>query len=279
MSRAIAASSSAPWLSTSSSANVIGISHVEPPRERRDGLDREGALGDLLACGEHVGELACPSPSATPSEVLRDCRLLAVSIRSPMPDKPVKVAALAPLARPRRIVSASPSVISVARAFSPSLRPAAMPLAMRDHVLHHPAEGGADHVVAEVNAEVRVRDLPRERSPDRPVRAGERHAAGQVGGDLARERGAGQHGDHRARAASRRAPRASARSCRARCPSSNSRPASRRRSERPHVAGDRAHMLRRHGHQDEILVLRRLAEVVRGADAGHEAARRSGRAD
>src|SRR5579875_991020 len=71
-----------------------------------------------------------PSPSAMPSDRLRDCRLVQVSVRSPSPERPIRVSALPPLATARRTISASPRVISAARALSPNFLPMTMPQAI-----------------------------------------------------------------------------------------------------------------------------------------------------
>ena len=68
--------------------------------------------------------------SCSPTVRLRDRLPVAVSTRSPKPDRPMNVSARAPRATPRRVISAKPRVISAARAFSPRFRPSAMPVAM-----------------------------------------------------------------------------------------------------------------------------------------------------
>mmetsp|Transcript_62038 Transcript_62038/g.146937 ORF Transcript_62038/g.146937 Transcript_62038/m.146937 type:complete len:261 (-) Transcript_62038:128-910(-) len=79
-----------------------------------------------------------PSPwaSSRPTRRLRDRSPVAVSTRSPKPDRPMKVSALAPRARPSRSISARPRVINAARAFRPgasgaaALRPSQTPTAI-----------------------------------------------------------------------------------------------------------------------------------------------------
>jgi hypothetical protein len=73
---------------------------------------------------------ARPWPSAAPSDVLREVSEAQVSTRSPRPQSPESVSAFAPMARPKRVSSAKPRVMSAARAPSPSLRPSATPPAM-----------------------------------------------------------------------------------------------------------------------------------------------------
>ena len=71
-----------------------------------------------------------PSPMALPSEKLRLLVEEQVSTRSPSPDRPASVSRRAPMARPKRIISAKPRAISAARAFWPSPRPSTTPQAM-----------------------------------------------------------------------------------------------------------------------------------------------------
>ena len=52
-----------------------------------------------------------------------------VATRSPRPARPAKVRGSAPMAMPRRVISARPRVMRDARVFSPSPLPEAMPQA------------------------------------------------------------------------------------------------------------------------------------------------------
>src|SRR5439155_96961 len=70
-----------------------------------------------------------PRPSSTPREWLRDSGPVAVRIRSPIPARPAKVAGSAPRATPSRVISASPRVISAARALCPRPSPSRIPAA------------------------------------------------------------------------------------------------------------------------------------------------------
>ena len=63
---------------------------------------------------------------------------VAVSTRSPKPDKPMKVSGLAPSATPRRVISARPRVIKAARALRPRFMPSTMPVAIASTFLTAP---------------------------------------------------------------------------------------------------------------------------------------------
>src|SRR5581483_11927094 len=71
-----------------------------------------------------------PCPRLTPNEKLRELLLVAVSTRSPSPDRPIKVSRLAPNASPSRVNSAKLRARRAARAFSPSPMPSTTPQAM-----------------------------------------------------------------------------------------------------------------------------------------------------
>ena len=68
-------------------------------------------------------------PIRIPARLLRLCILAQVTIRSPIPDKPENVAKSAPIARPSRVISAIPLVISAALVLSPYPKPSAIPAA------------------------------------------------------------------------------------------------------------------------------------------------------
>ncbi|KAB2889682.1 MAG: FAD-dependent oxidoreductase, partial [Burkholderiaceae bacterium] len=76
-----------------------------------------GDLAPLVARAELV-IVAAPMAALRGLLVqLRGCPVpVAVSTRSPRPDRPMKVSARAPSARPRRVISARPRVMSAARA-------------------------------------------------------------------------------------------------------------------------------------------------------------------
>src|SRR5881396_3591824 len=70
-----------------------------------------------------------PCPSATPRVRLRDKAPVAVRMRSPIPARPANVIGCAPSFTPRRVISASPRVISAARVLKPSPSPSRIPAA------------------------------------------------------------------------------------------------------------------------------------------------------
>src|SRR3954468_45687 len=71
-----------------------------------------------------------PLPIATPKAKLREAGLVAVSTRSPSPERPISVSRRAPSASPKRRNSAKLRAISAARALSPNPMPSTMPQAM-----------------------------------------------------------------------------------------------------------------------------------------------------
>ena len=77
-----------------------------------------------------ISSKVLPSPSAAPSEKLRDFMLELVRNKSPTPHIPIRVARSAPSALPRRAISVRPRVTRAHRALSPMPRPIITPLAM-----------------------------------------------------------------------------------------------------------------------------------------------------
>ena len=71
-----------------------------------------------------------PNPSCSPTVRLRLNGLRHVVTRSPIPASPANVWASPPIATPRRLSSANPRVITIARVLSPTPSPWAMPHAM-----------------------------------------------------------------------------------------------------------------------------------------------------
>src|SRR6476661_3058266 len=71
-----------------------------------------------------------PRPSAMPSAKLRDCGLEQVRIRSPRPESPAMVSPRAPQARPSRVSSEKPRVVSAPCADAPNFLPTTIPAAM-----------------------------------------------------------------------------------------------------------------------------------------------------
>ncbi|MNL71034.1 hypothetical protein D3C87_1961200 [compost metagenome] len=68
--------------------------------------------------------------SRRPTWKLRESGEKHVAIKSPMPDRPLKVAGLAPRCTPRRDISARPRVSKSALVLSPKPRPLARPAAI-----------------------------------------------------------------------------------------------------------------------------------------------------
>ena len=110
--------------------------------------------------------------------------------RSPRPERPASVSARAPLARPKRVISAKPREISAARAFWPSR--AALDHAAGDgeHVLDRAADLGAGDVVGQIGPEAgpgdarrpAARRAPGPRPPGSPRSAGRRRPRGRRSG-------------------------------------------------------------------------------------------------
>src|SRR5437773_12350302 len=80
-----------------------------------------------------------PCPSATPRVRLRDKAPVAVRMRSPIPARPANVTGCAPSLTPRRVISASPRVISAARVLKPSPSPSRIPAASAITFFNAPA--------------------------------------------------------------------------------------------------------------------------------------------
>ena len=120
-------------------ADRVDDRHVDAERlggalQHRGG---EGAFGHGPAVGEQLGgpgALAEPLPRLK----LRELTDEQVRTRSPSPARPASVSARAPLARPKRVISAKPREISAARAFWPSRRPSTTPQAMASTFLTAP---------------------------------------------------------------------------------------------------------------------------------------------
>src|SRR5208282_3649709 len=79
-----------------------------------------------------------PRPRLKPKVKLRDCGLEHVSSKSPRPERPIIVSALAPYARPKRTSSAKPRVVSAAAALAPRPRPLTIPAAIASTFLAAP---------------------------------------------------------------------------------------------------------------------------------------------
>ena len=176
---------------------------------------------------------ASPCASSRPTRRLRDRSPVAVSTRSPRPDRPMKVSARAPSATPRRVISARPRVISAARAFSPgrrgspSLRRQAVDQAGGDgqHVLHRAADLDADRVGRAVDAQrLAVEGLHRGVA-QRRVAAGGDQRRRLAARHLEREARARQHAGRAPAAAARARSRGRARRCRLRSPCTATAPA------------------------------------------------------
>ena len=79
-----------------------------------------------------------PLPSCSPTNLLRLCLLIHVTIKSPMPERPEKVSGLAPRAIPRREISAIPRVMMAALVLSPNFAPSIIPAPIAITFLMHP---------------------------------------------------------------------------------------------------------------------------------------------
>ena len=110
-------------------------------RARRRARSTIGALRTPSATWPRSARMrasALPPASSTPTVRLRDRSPVAVSTRSPSPDRPMKVSASAPRATPSRVISARPRVTSAARALRPRPMPSAMPVAIASTFLTAP---------------------------------------------------------------------------------------------------------------------------------------------
>ena len=161
----------------------------------------------------------CPRASSRPTWRLRDRSPVAVSTRSPRPDRPMKVSARAPSATPSRVISARPRVTSAARAFRPRQAHARPSVADadrdREHVLDRAADLDADQVVGGVDAQrsrCAARRRPRRAAPRRALADDQRRRL--AARDLDREARAGQHADPRTPGQRAARPRGRAGRCR-----------------------------------------------------------------
>ena len=136
------------------------------------------------------------------------------------------VSARPPRARARRVISASPRVISAARAFSPSPRPSTMPQAIASTFFTAPPISAPATSSAVIGPEGRCRQRGCQRLGDPDVAAGERHRGGLPARDLG---GEGRSRQDRGRVAGERLahhPRSSSWRSPARSPWRRPRPAS-----------------------------------------------------
>ena len=121
-SASIAASTPVSPATTARTASAIGSS--TPARRPRRQAASDGRRPRSASRRPRSSAAGLPCARANPKLVLREVRLVAVSRRSPRPDRPIRVSRRAPRASAKRVISASPRVISEARAFSP--RPCSM---------------------------------------------------------------------------------------------------------------------------------------------------------
>ena len=141
--------------------------HAQRARALQHRVGAEHALGDVAELGAGSPPAPGPRASSRPTWRLRDRSPVAVSTRSPRPDRPMKVSARAPSATPSRVISARPRVISAARAFGQRRHRARRRRDAhgdRQHVLHRAAHLDTDHVVGGVDAQ-RCRCAGPARSP------------------------------------------------------------------------------------------------------------------
>ena len=76
-----------------------------------------------------ASSIVLPCPIRIPALLLRECMEAQVTIRSPIPESPVNVSGLPPMATPKREISAIPLVIRAAFVLSPQPSPSAIPAA------------------------------------------------------------------------------------------------------------------------------------------------------
>ena len=128
-------------------------------RPRRPGRSRAAPARSVL-----------PDASARPKRRLRDWSSVQVSTRSPRPASPMNVSFSAPNATPRRIISASPRVISATRVLAPKPRPSEMPAPIASTFLVAPPTSTPTTSCRGVRAEIHAREPPRERHRVMPRR-------------------------------------------------------------------------------------------------------------
>src|SRR5690606_3567337 len=119
-------------------ASVIGISTPW----RRASARTETAVrthSTTIVMAPSASATDIPPPIISPKRRFRLCRLKHVTTRSPRPASPKNVSASAPMARPSRLISASPRVTRAAFALSPSPSPSPIPAASAITFLTEPA--------------------------------------------------------------------------------------------------------------------------------------------
>ena len=102
---------------------------------------------------------------------LRLSGLMHVAIRSPRPVSPANVRGSPPIATPRRVISASPRVITIALVLSPTPEALGHAGGDRDDVLERAAQLAAGHVGVRVDAEDRAGEDRLQRHGDMRRRA------------------------------------------------------------------------------------------------------------
>ena len=114
-----------------------GLSTPEPLGQRMHRPHRGHALRDGPCLAHDLLHGVAPAQHHPHGPVPAEAPVQ-VSTRSPMPARPAKVSGRAPSATPRRLISASPRVMSAATALCPSSRPAADTRRQCDHILRAP---------------------------------------------------------------------------------------------------------------------------------------------
>ena len=150
--------------------------------------------------------------------MLREVRLLAVSTRSPRPERPIRVSRRPPSASPSRASSARPRVTIAARAFSPRPLPATMPAAIASTFLSRAADLDADHVLGPVGAKAAAAQRLGQLASQGRIGAAERRGGRQALRHLAGEVRPRQHGARALPGIPRRPPRSGGRRSRSRSP-------------------------------------------------------------
>ncbi len=128
----------------------------DAPRTPRSGPRRPGPMTRSAASRES------PRPSARPRRRLRDSIGTGEHQIAERREAHEGSTSSAPSARPSRIISASPRVISATRVLAPKPMPSAIPRADRDHVLDGAAHLDSDDVRLRIGPKLRPRQTQRQ---------------------------------------------------------------------------------------------------------------------
>src|SRR5579875_1451877 len=172
------------------------MSGVSTPSRRASASAARAVVTPSATCGLPASTSArcSPRPSASPTVRLRLKSAVQVRTRSPMPARPMSVTGFAPRRTASRVISASPRVMSAARALWPSARPSQTPVAIAITFLSAPATSTPTTSVERLvprrdddGGRAALPHLARERRPGEKADAGPQPRGQDLVEDLAHE--------------------------------------------------------------------------------------------